>query len=151
MLLCKAISLRSLIAKEMSRDFSQNTHIACTHPYTHRPKREREREREREWVTGLLKAIMHPVNSIFAATTFIQIVIADFFRGGGRAILLGIYKRSRKLADELNNGNCSWTLEGKGSVNKEVPPLKGKIQKWLIEHIRIAFTFRTKGLFHFSK
>lgn len=102
-------------------------------------------------MTGLLKAIVHPVNSIFSAATFIQIVMADFSRGGGRAILLGIYKRSRRLADELNNGNCSWTLEGKGSVNKKVPPLKGKIQKWLIEHIRIAFTLRTKGLFHFSK
>ena len=124
MLLCKAISLRSLIAKEMSQDFSQNAHIACTHPYTHkenRPKRERER------MTGLLKAIEHPVNSIFSATTFVPIAMVDFFPGVGEEQLFGDIKGSRELADELNSGNCSWVLEGIGSFNKEVPPLTGKI------------------------
>lgn len=55
------------------------------------------------------------------------------------------------MADELNNGNCGWVLEGTGSFNKEVPPLTGKIQKWVIEYFRVAFTLRSRGLFHFSQ
>ena len=84
MLLCKAISLRGLIAKEMSQDFSQNTHIACTHPYTHT---QRKQAKKKGIVTGSLKAIMYPVNPIFSATIFIPVGMADSFRGGEQLFL----------------------------------------------------------------
>lgn len=83
MLLCKAISLRSLIAKEMSQDFSQHTHVACTHPNEHT---QRKRAKKKDRVTGSLKAITYPVNPTFSTTSFIPIAMADFFRGVGGVV-----------------------------------------------------------------
>lgn len=83
MLLCKAISLRSLIAKEMSQDFSHHTHIACTDPHNHT---QRKRAEKKDIVTGSLKAITYPVNPIFSATSFIPLTMADFFQGVGGVV-----------------------------------------------------------------
>ena len=99
-----------------------HTWHAHTHIHT-----EKTGQKERERVTGLLKTIEHPVNSIFSAITFVPIAMVDFFPGVGEEQLFGDIKGSRELADELNSGNCSWVLEGIGSFNKEVPPLTGKI------------------------
>lgn len=63
----------------MSQDFSQNTHIACTHPYAHT---QRQQAKKKGMVSGSLEAIMHPVNPIFSATLVIPIETADFFQWG---------------------------------------------------------------------
>lgn len=98
MLLYKAISLRSLIAKEMSQDFSQNIQIACTHPCKHT---QRKQTKKKEIVTVSLKVIMYPVNPIFSATTFIPIAMADFF--GGEQLLLGYVNGAESWQTDLNN------------------------------------------------
>ncbi|KAF6086347.1 hypothetical protein HJG60_008512 [Phyllostomus discolor] len=96
MLLYKAISLRSLIAKEMSQDFSQNIQIACTHPCKHT---QRKQTKKKEIVTVSLKAIMYPINHIFFCYHFHSNSNGRLFCR--RAIVLGIYKWSRQLADRF--------------------------------------------------
>lgn len=103
MLLCKAISLRSLIAKEMPQDSSQNTQIACLRPCKHT---QRKQTKKKDVVTGSLKAIMYPVNPIFSATTLIPIAMADIF--GGRRLFLGYINGAESWHTDLNNWN--WSL-----------------------------------------
>lgn len=94
MLLCKAISLRSLIAKEMSQGFK--VHIGMNTPiYTHTKKQ----ATKKVIATGsLLRVIKYPVNLIFSATSFIKSVMADLW---GEAVVLGIDKQSRKVTGEF--------------------------------------------------
>lgn len=106
MLLCKAISLRSLIAKEMSQDFSQNTHTACTHPYAHT---QRQQAKKKGMVTGSLEAIMYPVNPIFSATLFIPIGMADFFQRGEQLFLGYIYTNGTE-SGKTNLNDWDWGL-----------------------------------------